>query len=95
MQVWFGIAPVSGASWRSRGLDDEDNIEEALAIIQQVVDVFTYFLSPDVQGRMRDTYNQIWCELDIFQDAVNAMSEAAGEEKPEWNIAKLWQEYME
>ncbi|KFZ00856.1 hypothetical protein V501_10417 [Pseudogymnoascus sp. VKM F-4519 (FW-2642)] len=93
-KVWFGIAPVTDVEWRERNLDDRENIEEALAIIRQVVDVFDYLRGPDVQGRLRDGYNRIWAEWDVFQDAVNAMSEKKGEKGPEWSLSKLWREYM-
>lgn len=89
------MAPVTDASWRMRDLDGEGNIEEALATIRQVLRVFEHLLQPDVQGALRDGYNRIWCEWDIFQDAVNATYEARGESKPEWSLSKLWQEYME
>ncbi|OBT91099.1 hypothetical protein VE02_00135 [Pseudogymnoascus sp. 03VT05] len=93
-KVWFGIAPVTDVEWRERSLDDRENIEEALAIIRQVVDVFDYLREPDVQGRLRDGHNRIWAEWDIFQDAVNAMHEAKGEKGPEWSLSQLWREYI-
>jgi hypothetical protein len=89
----LGIAPVSDARWRAKCLDEQDNIEEALAIIQQVVDVFEYLRKPEVQGKLRDIYNKIWAEIDIFQDAINAVYTACGEPVPEWSLSKLWQEY--
>ncbi|OBT69812.1 hypothetical protein VE03_00969 [Pseudogymnoascus sp. 23342-1-I1] len=94
-KVWFGIAPVTEVDWRERSLDERSNIEEAIAIIRLVVDVFEYLREPDVQGRLRDGYNRIWAEWDIFQDAVNAMQDEKGEERPEWSLSKLWQEYMQ
>lgn len=88
------MAPVTDVDWRERSLDDRSNIEEAIAIIRQVVDVFDYLREPDVQGRLRDGYNRIWAEWDIFQDAANAMHDEKGEMRPEWSLSKLWQEYM-
>jgi hypothetical protein len=86
---------VTDAEWRERNLDDRENIEEALAIIRQVVDVFDYLREPDVQGRLRDGHNRIWAEWDIFQDAVNAMCEEKGEKGPEWSLSNLWREYIQ
>jgi hypothetical protein len=73
IQVWFGAAPVSDARWRAKGLDAEDNIEEALAIIEQVIDIFKYLASPDIQGGLRHIHNKVWAEIDVFQDACNAV----------------------
>ncbi|KFY14205.1 hypothetical protein V492_02770 [Pseudogymnoascus sp. VKM F-4246] len=94
-KVWFGIAPVTEADWRERKLDEKENIEEAVAIIRQVVDVFNYLKQPDVQGRLRDRFNRIWAEWDIFQDAVSAVHDEKGDSRPEWSLSKLWQEYMQ
>lgn len=88
------MAPVSDARWRSEGLDEQDNIEEALSFIQQVVDVFEYLRSPEVQGGLRDIFNQVWAELDTFQDAINAEYTAKGDSVPEWSLSQLWQEYV-
>jgi hypothetical protein len=87
------MVPVSDARWRGEGLDEQENIEEALAVIQQVIDVFEYLRSPDVQGKLRDVFNQVWAELDIFQDAINAVYVARGDQPPIWSLSKLWQEY--
>jgi len=84
---------MSDARWAAKDLDAEDNIEEAMAIIQQAVDVFKYQLRPDVQGEMRTTHNKVWSEIDVFQDAIVALQSQNGEPAPEFNIAKLWQEY--
>lgn len=81
--------------WRERGLDERSNIEEAIGIIRLVVDVFEYLREPDVQGALREGYNRIWGEWDIFQDAVNAMQDEKGEKRLEWSLSKLWQEYMQ
>ncbi|KFY56833.1 hypothetical protein V496_06624 [Pseudogymnoascus sp. VKM F-4515 (FW-2607)] len=93
-KVWFGIAPVTEVDWRERSLDEMSNIEEAIAIIRLVVDVFQYLREPNVQGTIREGYNRIWGEWDVFQDAVNAMQDEMGEKRPEWSLSKLWQEYM-
>ena len=87
------MPPMSDARWAAKGLDEEDNIEEAMAIIQQAVDVFKYQLKPDVQGEMRTTHNKVWTEFDVFQDAIVALRSQNGEPVPQFNIAKLWQEY--
>jgi hypothetical protein len=52
------MPPMSDALWASKGLDEEENIEEAIAIIQQAVDVFKHQLKPEVQGEMRTTHNK-------------------------------------
>ncbi len=92
-QVWFGIAPVSDARWKAKGLDEEAHIEEALAIIQQTIDIFDYLRSPEVQGNIRHIFNKIWADIDVFQDACNAVRRSGGEAAPEWSLSKLWQEY--
>lgn len=84
---------MSDALWTSKGLDEEGNVEEAMAVIQQSVDVFKHQLKPDIQGEMRTTHNKIWCEIDVFHDAIVAFRAQNGEPRTEFNIAKLWQEY--
>ncbi|TVY17060.1 hypothetical protein LARI1_G004498 [Lachnellula arida] len=93
-KIWFGVAPVSDALWKSRGLDDETNIEEALAILRSVVDVFDYWRKPEVQGQLRDVFNKVFLELDIFKDAMNALRAERGEAVADWSISRLWQEYV-
>lgn len=85
---------MSEARWAAKGLDEEDNIEEAIAIIQQAIDVFKYNLKLDVQGEMRTTHNKVWTEIDVFHDAIVALRAQNEEEAPDFNIAKLWQEYI-
>ncbi len=87
--------PVSDAQWRAKGLDEKDNIEEALSLIRQVVDVFQSFAETDTQGELRNTWNKIFLEIDIFQDACNAVRTARGEALPAHNLSSLWREYME
>lgn len=70
------------------------NIEEAMAIIQLVVDVFKHWRKPEIHGSMRTTHNKVWSEFDIFQDALKGLREQRGEPAPDFNIAKLWQEYV-
>jgi cytochrome c556 len=89
------MPPMPDALWTSKELDKEENIEEALAIIQQAVDVFKHLLKPEVQGDMRTTHNKVWTEFDVFQDAIVALRAKNQEAAPEFNIAKLWQEYSE
>jgi len=60
---------VSHARWRAKGLDEQDNIEGALSLIRQVVDVFQYLTETEAQGELRNTWNKIFLEIDIFQDA--------------------------
>jgi len=67
------MAPVSDALWDAKSLDDEANIEEALAILQTVIDVFDYWRKPEIQGQQRDVFNKVYFELDIFKDASNAL----------------------
>jgi hypothetical protein len=84
---------VSDARWRAKGLDAEDNIEEALAIIEQVIDIFKYLASSEIQGGLRHIHNKVWAEIDVFQDACNAVRTTRGEPAPSHNLTKLWQEY--
>ncbi|RFU28834.1 hypothetical protein B7463_g7506, partial [Scytalidium lignicola] len=93
-RIWFGLAPVPDARWRAKGLDKMDNIEEAIAIIQLVVDVFKHWTKPEVHGNLRTTHNKVWTEYDVFQDAIVGLKQQQGEPAPDFNIAKLWQEYV-
>ena len=86
---------MSDALWSSKELDEEENIEEAMAIIQQAVDVFKQQLKPEIQGEMRTTFNKVWTEIDVFQDALVALCSSNGEPAPHFNVAKLWQEYFQ
>jgi hypothetical protein len=92
-QLWFGIAPVSDARWKAKGLDEEGSFEEALAIVQAVVDVFDDLRSPEVQGQIRHIFNKVLAEINVFQNACNAVRTLRGEPAPEWSLTKLWQEY--
>jgi hypothetical protein len=74
-------------------LDDPQNIEEALATLQLVIDIFDYLRTPEIQGKLRHVYNKIWTELDVFQDACNAVRTTGGEAAPTWNLTRLWEEY--
>ncbi|KAL5326249.1 hypothetical protein ACEPPN_007387 [Leptodophora sp. 'Broadleaf-Isolate-01'] len=94
-KVWLGIVPVTDARWRAKGLDATDNIEEALAIIAQVVDVFKHLAKPEVQGDLRNINNKLWAEIDVFQDACNAVRTTKGEQAPAWNLTKLWEAFNE
>lgn len=86
---------MTEAQWKARGLDERDNIEEAIAVIRQVIDVFKHFRSPQVHGKMRRIHNNVWCEIDVFQDAIKNLSASKGESEPPFNATWLWQEYLE
>jgi hypothetical protein len=92
-QIWFGIAPICEARWNALRLNDRGNIEEALANIQLVIDIFDYLRTPEIQGKLRHIYNKMWAEIDVFQDACNAVRERRGEAIPAWNLTRLWEEY--
>lgn len=70
------------------------NIEEAMATIQLAIDVFKYWMKPEVHGRIRTTHNRVWTELDVFNDAIVGLRKSREEPEPDFNIAKLWQEYV-
>ena len=89
------MAPVSDALWKAKSLDDEANIEEALAVLRSVIDVFDYWRKPEIQGQLRDVFNKVFLELDVFKDATNALRSARGEAVPDWSISRLWQEYVQ
>ena len=93
--TWHGLAPISDARWRAKGLDAEANIEEAIAVIREVVDLWAYINSPPIQGQLRNSFNKIYVELGIFQDACDAARAARGEARTTHNIALLWREYMD
>lgn len=92
--IWNGLPPVSDARWRAKELDERENIEEAMAIIRQVIDVFRYLRKPEIQGQLRSTHNKIWLEIDIFQDACNSLRTTKGEPKPDFSMTLLWQEFV-
>lgn len=84
---------MSETQWASKNLDDQDNIEEALAVIELVIDVWKHLCSPKIQGDIRHVHNKLWAEIDVFQDAINARASARGEQ-PEFNLTALWHEYI-
>lgn len=92
-QIWFGLAPMTEAQWQSKRLDEQENIEEALAIIEQVIDVWKHLCSPTVQGDIRHVHNKLWAEIDVFQDAINAQAAAAGE-TVDFNLTNLFHQYI-
>ncbi|KUJ08973.1 uncharacterized protein LY89DRAFT_676349 [Mollisia scopiformis] len=92
-KIWFGIAPMSEAQWKSKGLDEQDNIEEALAVIELVIDVWTHLCTPKIQGDIRHVHNKMWAEIDVFQDALVAEAGSRGE-TIEYNFTQLWHEYI-
>ena len=75
-------------------MDNPANIEEAIETIMEVVGVFDYLKEPEVQGKIRSTHNKLWTEIDIFSDAVKALDESRGENAQEFNLTRLWEEFM-
>ncbi|CZT11376.1 uncharacterized protein RAG0_15549 [Rhynchosporium agropyri] len=92
-RVWLGLVPITDARWKAKDLDATENIEEALAIIQQVVDVFKHLAKPAIQGDLRNINNKLWAEIDVFQDACNAVRTTKGEPIPDWNLTKMWEAF--
>lgn len=92
--LWNGLSPVSEAQWQAKGLDERENIEEAMAIIRQVIDIFHYLRTPEIQGQLRSTHNKIWMEIKIFQDACNGLRTSKGESEPDFSMTLLWEEFM-
>ncbi|CZR53600.1 uncharacterized protein PAC_03480 [Phialocephala subalpina] len=92
-KIWFGMAPMTEAQWKAKGLDEEKNIEEALAIIEQVIDVWKHLCTPKVQGDIRYVHNKLWAEIDVFQDAITALTSSRGEPIA-YNFTQLWHEYI-
>jgi hypothetical protein len=82
------------ARWKSKELDKEENIEEALAIIEQVVDVFKYLSKPSIQGEIREKHNKIYTELDVFQDACTGLWQTRGSEPPPVHLTRLYGDFM-
>lgn len=89
------MPPMSDAQWKAKGLDERDNIEEAMATIKQVIEVFKYLRSPEIQGRMSTTHNRTWVEIDFFQDALNALYQSRGQARPAHSLTLLWEEFIE
>ena len=86
---------MTDARWKAKGLDATDNIEESLAIITQVIDVWKHLAKPEVQGDLRNINNKLWAEIDVFQDACKAVRTTKGEPAPEWSLTKLWEAFNE
>ncbi|KAH8657081.1 hypothetical protein BGZ60DRAFT_416733 [Tricladium varicosporioides] len=93
-KIWFGLSPVPLAHWNTKNLNHVSNIEEALSILQAVIDVWEYLRQPKIQGQLRNKFNKIFIELDVFQDASNAYHTQRGDPAPTWSISKLWQNYI-
>lgn len=87
------MAPITEARWKSKDLDKQANIEEAIAIIEQVVAVWKYLCSPKVQGDIRHAHNKLWTEIDVFQDALAAHASSSGETLG-YNFTALWHEFI-
>lgn len=85
---------MANARWTSKELDKEENIEEALAIIEQIVDIFKYFCKPDIQGGIREKHNKIYTEIDVFQDACNALWQTRGSDPPPFHLTRLYEDFM-
>jgi hypothetical protein len=88
------MPPIPDCHWKAKNLDHENNIEEALSVLQSVCDVFEYWRRPDIQGSLRDVHNKVFVELDVFQDAMNAYYTHRGERPPAWSVSKLWQDFV-
>lgn len=88
------MVPMSEAQWEARSLDEPENIQEAMAFIRQAIDVFRYLRNPVTQGELREAYNTIWCEIDIFNDAIRNLSASLNESEPPSNVTWLWQEFV-
>lgn len=88
------MAPMTDAQWQAKGLDKSENIQEAMAIIGQAIDVFRYLRKPKIQGQMRSTHNKIWTEIDVFQDACVGLRTSRGEPRPNFSITNLWDQFV-
>lgn len=84
---------MTEAQWKSKGLDEQDNIEEALAVIELVIDVWKHLCTPKIQGDIRTVHNKLCAEIDVFQDALAARAAANGE-TIEYNFTQLFHEYI-
>jgi len=91
---FYCLASANKLSRQEKDLDNTENVEEAIALIGYVVSVFDYMRQPDVQGKIRSIHNRLRTEIDIFQDALNALYTARGEPVPTFNLTSLWEEYM-
>lgn len=85
------MALVSDAWWLTKKLDDHANIKEAMAYIQLVISVFNYLQIPQIHANMRDTYNLIYDQFSLFQDAINGLRREMDEEPLQ--ITGLFEEF--
>lgn len=84
---------MSETRWKSRGLDDEENFNDAIKHIQLVIGVFEYLHVPQIQGNMREVFNLVFKELESFQAAVNTLRAEKGESMI--NITGQWEEFIQ
>ena len=84
---------MSESRWRSLNLDNESNYTEATQHLDLIIMVFSYLHKPKVQGNMREIFNLIHAELEIFQTALNAVRIEKGEIL--LNFTGLWEEFIQ
>lgn len=94
LQIWEGVQPIPQCRWDIKKLDDRSNIEDALAYMTMVVDVFKYIAKPEIQGAIRDANNSIVVEFSIFMDAMVAANAEKSQAAPDYDLSKLYMTYM-
>lgn len=88
------MQPIPESRWKIKELDDGKNIEDALAYITLVVDVFKFLAETEIQGQLRDAHNKITVEFSVFMDAVVAARAERGEPRPDYDVTVLYKFYM-
>jgi hypothetical protein len=91
-RLWEGIIPISDTRWRQKQLDQEENFDEACQHLSATVSAFNYLNQPDIQQKLRDTFNLISAELTGFESALNAVRSSEGKEPVV--VTALWEEYI-
>jgi hypothetical protein len=91
-RLWEGIIPISENRWRQKKLDQDENFDEACQHLTATVSAFNYLNQPDIQQKLRDTFNLIAAELNSFEGALNAVRSREGKEPV--MVTALWEEYI-
>ena len=84
---------MSETRWKSRDLDNPENLTDAIQHINSVLGVFSYLHEPKIQGNLREIFNLVHNEVEIFQTAINKLREEKGESP--LNLTGMWEEFIQ
>lgn len=77
MRAWGGLVPLSDRRWGGKGLDQSSTDDPPVSFLKAIshlekTNVFMYFNLPEVQDKMRRTYNRAYDHLDQFDRILSA-----------------------